>query len=83
MHDPAAETGGGAEVPSPCVRLCRLHARTGVCEGCLRSLEEIAAWPSLDAAGRRAVLARVAGRRAAAGEPVRTGAGPDDASLRC
>jgi predicted Fe-S protein YdhL (DUF1289 family) len=31
-------------VPSPCVSICVIHPQTGLCEGCLRNLNEIAAW---------------------------------------
>ena len=34
-------------LPSPCVNVCRMHAPTGWCEGCARTIEEIAAWGSL------------------------------------
>nr|WP_145549147.1 DUF1289 domain-containing protein [Variovorax boronicumulans] len=42
------------DVASPCVSVCRMGA-DGLCEGCLRTLEEIAAWSRMDDAGRRAV----------------------------
>ena len=31
-----------ADVPSPCVSVCRMDARRGLCIGCCRTLEEIA-----------------------------------------
>ena len=34
-------------LPSPCVNVCRMHAPTGWCEGCARTIDEIAAWGSL------------------------------------
>jgi hypothetical protein len=62
-------------VASPCINICRMHAATGWCEGCLRTIEEIATWGRLDDAGRRAVLERLPARRIAwnARQP---GAGP-------
>ena len=48
---------------SPCTRVCRIHPLTGWCEGCFRRLAEIGAWPSMDTAERRAVLALAAERR--------------------
>jgi len=33
-------------IPSPCVSLCRMNAETDLCEGCLRSIDEIVAWSS-------------------------------------
>jgi predicted Fe-S protein YdhL (DUF1289 family) len=52
-----------APVASPCTGVCRLDPATGWCVGCLRSLDEIAAWGTLDDAARRQVLDRVAVRR--------------------
>jgi predicted Fe-S protein YdhL (DUF1289 family) len=40
---------------SPCVGICRLDPRTGLCLGCVRSGEEIAQWSSLDEQGRDAI----------------------------
>lgn len=42
-------------VPSPCSGVCRIDAATGLCAGCLRTLDEIAAWSVMDAAKKRAV----------------------------
>jgi uncharacterized protein len=51
-----------ADVPSPCVSVCRMDAATGLCEGCFRTLDEIGSWSALDAAGRRAVWKRIGER---------------------
>jgi len=51
-------------VASPCIRLCTVDPRTGFCRGCWRTLAEIAAWPTLDAEGRRRILAAIDARRA-------------------
>lgn len=50
-------------VPSPCVQICTLDPGTGLCRGCLRSVEEIADWLEMTADEKRAVLARVERRR--------------------
>jgi predicted Fe-S protein YdhL (DUF1289 family) len=50
-------------VPSPCINICRMHAPTQWCEGCARTIPEIAAWSKLDDAGKRAVLALLPPRR--------------------
>ncbi len=39
--DPFADTGF---VPSPCIRVCRMNPHSGLCEGCLRTLDEIIQW---------------------------------------
>lgn len=51
------------DVPSPCVQVCRIDPGSGLCRGCLRSLDEIAGWSRLGAAEKRAVLARLPARR--------------------
>jgi predicted Fe-S protein YdhL (DUF1289 family) len=52
-------------VPSPCTNVCRLDATTGWCEGCLRTMDEIAAWARIDDATRREIWKRLPGRRRA------------------
>ena len=60
---PSASPPPPAAVPSPCVSLCQMHAATGWCRGCLRTLGEIAGWGQLDDAGKRAVLQHLPARR--------------------
>lgn len=59
-----------AAVPSPCISVCRMEAATGLCEGCLRSLDEIAAWAVLDDVDKRAVWRALDARRLARKTPV-------------
>ena len=42
-------------VASPCLNICRMHEPTGWCEGCGRTLDEIAAWSRLDDDAKRMV----------------------------
>lgn len=59
---------GDAGMPqSPCLGICLLDPRTRTCRGCLRTIAEIAGWHDADAGEKRAILARLAARRAAAG----------------
>lgn len=66
-----------APVPSPCVNVCRMSPASGLCEGCLRTIEEIAAWSQMSEAGKRVVWARLEARRAVAvpGAPAQAAAG--------
>jgi hypothetical protein len=50
-------------IASPCINVCRMDPASGLCAGCYRSLDEIAAWSRLDDAGRIVILAAVARRR--------------------
>ncbi|HEY5292126.1 MAG TPA: DUF1289 domain-containing protein [Burkholderiales bacterium] len=61
----AALTKQDEEVASPCINVCRMEEKSGYCEGCRRSLEEIASWSEYTAAGKRAVLAQLPTRKKA------------------
>ena len=54
-----------AGVASPCISVCAIDPRSGWCVGCLRTLDEIAAWGALDEAQKRAVWQGLPLRRAA------------------
>ena len=56
-----------AETASPCTDICLLNERTGLCEGCWRSMDEISAWRSASEEERRAILRRIDERKAGAG----------------
>lgn len=56
-------------VPSPCISVCTVLQPSRICTGCFRTLDEIAEWSLLDAAGKRAVLAVLPARRLALGFP--------------
>ena len=50
-------------VPSPCNQVCTIDAATGWCDGCKRTIDEIAAWGALDDDAKRAVWAALPTRR--------------------
>ena len=52
-----------ADVASPCNNVCRMNLETELCEGCSRTLDEIAAWSAMNDAEKRAVLAQLPARR--------------------
>jgi predicted Fe-S protein YdhL (DUF1289 family) len=52
-------------VASPCVKVCALDNETGLCRGCLRTMNEIADWVEMTAEEKRATLERVAERKRA------------------
>ncbi len=56
-----------AATVSPCVSICEMDSRTGLCRGCFRTLDEIAAWSVLDDEARRAVIAALPARRERSG----------------
>lgn len=63
MPDPTIE--------SPCVKICTLDTRAGVCRGCGRTLAEIAGWVRMSAAERSRIIAELPARLAA--EPLANG----------
>lgn len=54
---------GVSPVASPCIDICRIDAASGWCEGCYRTIDEIAIWSRLDDAGKRAVWLQLDQRR--------------------
>ena len=50
-------------VQSPCINICKMDAASGLCIGCYRTLDEIAAWSRLDDTARTRILAAVQQRR--------------------
>ena len=66
MRTPAARPAQTGDTPaSPCVSLCQMHAATGWCRGCLRTLDVIAGWSRLDDTRKYAVLHQLPARRIA------------------
>ncbi|MBT2334280.1 DUF1289 domain-containing protein [Variovorax paradoxus] len=43
------------DAPSPCTSVCRMDRLSGFCEGCLRTIPEIAGWSSMEDRARRGV----------------------------
>ena len=50
-------------VPSPCIDVCRMSSDTGYCEGCSRTIDEIAGWSEYSDAKKRAVLEQLPRRK--------------------
>jgi len=54
-----------AAVSSPCIGVCRMDAATGWCTGCLRTIDEIAAWGVASESRKRDIWAAIERRRVA------------------
>lgn len=46
-------------ISSPCIKACMLDPVSKLCEGCGRSMAEIARWGSMSEAERLAIMARL------------------------
>ncbi|SIN85018.1 DUF1289 domain-containing protein [Vannielia litorea] len=44
------------EIESPCIKVCVIHPETRLCTGCLRSIDEIAAWGRMSPEERHALI---------------------------
>jgi predicted Fe-S protein YdhL (DUF1289 family) len=53
-----------APVPSPCISLCEMAPDTGLCRGCLRTIDEIVQWGSAGDDYKRAVWLEIRRREA-------------------
>ncbi len=46
-------------MPSPCVSLCKIDPASGLCQGCLRTLDEIVSWSQASEAFKGTVWAEI------------------------
>jgi predicted Fe-S protein YdhL (DUF1289 family) len=53
-------------IESPCINICTLDARSGLCLGCGRTIDEIARWTAMSAAERVRVMSELPARLAPA-----------------
>ena len=53
-------------IESPCVKVCTLDARSGLCLGCGRTVDEIAHWSAMSAAERARVMRKLPARNSGA-----------------
>jgi predicted Fe-S protein YdhL (DUF1289 family) len=59
-------------IDSPCVKICTLDARSGMCLGCGRTLDEISRWIGMSTAERTRIAGELPWRLAAPrAEPTR------------
>ncbi|MCP5419757.1 MAG: DUF1289 domain-containing protein [Gammaproteobacteria bacterium] len=49
-------TAVSSQPPSPCIDVCELDQRTGLCAGCFRTLDEIAGWSGFSVEEKQRVL---------------------------
>ena len=54
-------------IQSPCTNICTIDARTSLCLGCGRTIDEVASWSTFSDAQRAQVMAELPARMAEAG----------------
>ena len=52
-------------LPSPCIGICRIDARTDYCVGCLRTIDQITTWGGASEDDKRIIWQTLAQRYAA------------------
>jgi predicted Fe-S protein YdhL (DUF1289 family) len=68
-----------AIIQTPCINICKIDPATRLCEGCGRTLDEIARWGSMSDAERAAIINELPTRLsspASANASEREGRGP-------
>jgi len=48
---------------TPCIKICRIDPQSGLCTGCLRTLDEIAEWQGFTESRRTEILSDLGKRR--------------------
>ena len=51
-----------ANIPSPCLSVCRMDTRGALCDGCFRTIEEIAEWSRIGDARKKEIWGNIATR---------------------
>ena len=57
-------------VSTPCIKICTMDPRAGICAGCGRSLEEIARWGGMTESERLRIIELLPARLEKAKQPV-------------
>lgn len=61
-HNYTPSDGPPEAIKTPCTKVCTVDGASGLCLGCLRTLQEIGEWSRLDEATREAILDELPGR---------------------
>lgn len=51
------------EVASPCIKQCKISSDSGLCVGCLRTIDEITVWSRADRELKLAILEKLETRK--------------------
>jgi len=60
---PQHQPSGSFTLESPCIKVCVIDPETRLCEGCYRTLAEIAQWARFSAEERRRIINALPARR--------------------
>jgi predicted Fe-S protein YdhL (DUF1289 family) len=57
------EANVAIDVASPCVKACKINAETNLCNGCLRTLDEIIVWSKASNTVKLAIWSKIEERK--------------------
>lgn len=60
---PPVPTAVPTRIASPCISVCRIDPATGFCEGCWRTIDEIAGWGTMPDERKMSLLETLSRRR--------------------
>jgi predicted Fe-S protein YdhL (DUF1289 family) len=63
MVEPVSQPNAPRRVMSPCKSICIMDARSNLCIGCKRSIDEIARWPMMTDDERRTIVDSLKARK--------------------
>lgn len=49
-------------IETPCRKICKINKKTELCEGCFRTIEEIARWATFTSAQRKQIMHQLPSR---------------------
>ena len=52
----AAPTPQSRRVMSPCIGICIMDAKSNLCVGCKRTIDEVARWPMIEDSERQKII---------------------------
>lgn len=55
LRNSRAQAERAQPITSPCISVCKMNDARGLCIGCMRTIDEIAAWSTMSDAARLAV----------------------------
>jgi len=59
----SSPTSAARRVMSPCIGICKLDQKSGLCLGCRRTIDEIGRWAMLDDPARQAIVDQLPTRK--------------------
>lgn len=59
-YNPACDMG---PVPSPCINICQMNPKTGWCDGCFRTIDEIVQWSTASEPYKKTVWVEIKRRQ--------------------